>query len=106
MTPAQVAIGYGGTALLAVTLAGVLVRRRYDDCYSFPVYLISVFIPSLLVGLWPSRFFQQSFSLLTERVHDGLRFALAMELSARIFRTFPGAAAILRRVLLVVLVLT
>lgn len=102
MTPLQAAIGYAGTAFLFATLAGLIVRRRYREWWSFALYLVFVAAYALLIALSPERYYRPSFWMLNESIANLLRFVVALELAFRTFRGFPGAMARLRVVLLAV----
>lgn len=106
MTRAQALVAQIGSVLILAALVGVIVRRRYAACYSFPVYLAAVLIPSALIALWPEHFYRKDFWLLKETLHTILRFAIALELAVRTFRYFPRAQETARRVLFTVLSVT
>jgi hypothetical protein len=93
------------TLLLGALFVGVVARRRYRACLSFPIYVLSVFTTNLLVGLWPERFFRWDFYVFKEGVHNSLKFAVALELAARTFWPFPGAVRTATKTVLAILVL-
>ena len=81
MSLAAKVIGLAGVALLLLTLAGLLVRRRWSQWYAFTLYLpvVSAFTLAFLSrpGLWTwDAWFVQ------ENVLNALRFAVALELAA------------------------
>lgn len=92
--------------LTLAVFVGLVVRKRYRSCYTFAVYLLAVFVPHSMMSLWPERFFKWDFWILTESVHNLLKFSIAVELTLRTFRAFPGAQATARRVLFGVLGVT
>lgn len=100
------AIGWAGPIAALLLVIGLFVRRRASGCWAFVAYLGVVAGADLLQLLWPDRFFRQSFWLSKELVIAALRFAIALELTYRTFRAFPGARATARSVLLLLLVLT
>lgn len=89
-----------GIVLELTLLLGLVVRKRYSSCLSFPLYVIAVLIPSVLFAAWPARFYTWENYVLKEMVHNLLKFAIALELAYRTFRVFPGARSTARAVLL------
>jgi hypothetical protein len=89
-----------------VALGGLVARRKVSVCRFFVPYLGTVALADLLQLLWPDTFLQQWFWFGSQHVINVLRFALALELTYRVFRAFPSARATARGVLLVVLLIT
>jgi len=106
MTAVQVWIGHVGTGVLGVVLAGVIARRRYRTWYSFAVFLAITLASALMITAWPDRFYTHEFWRAKETAFSVLRFATALELAYRVFRSFPGATATLRWTMLFVLIAT
>jgi hypothetical protein len=106
MTGVQRAITIVGLLLIAGAAGGVLVRRRYSAWRFFFVYLLAVFAGGVLPQIWPDRFFTPEFWQVKETVYVALRFGMAAELAVRTFRSFPGALATLRRVSILILLVT
>jgi hypothetical protein len=106
MTVVQAWIGHLGTVVLAVVLAGVIARRRYRIWYSFAVFLVITLSSAVLIMAWPARFYTQEFWRAKETAFSVLRFATALELAYRVFRSFPGAITTLRWALFFVSVAT
>lgn len=106
MTPVATFLAGLGTTLLAVTLAGLLVRGGWRTWYAFTAYLaiVSTFTTGTL--LWPEVFFVWDAWTLEQNLVNAVRFAVALELAARTFRAFPGARYTLRLALLTVLTVT
>lgn len=98
-------IGVAGTILLAVTLAGMIQRRRWASWYSFTLYVAVIAISTTAFLLEPSLYNEDMWAAHLNVVNV-IRFMVALELAARTFRAFPGARSTLRPVLLVVLVVT
>ena len=94
------------TVLLATLLVGVLARGRHRACLSFVLYVAAVVASSILIGMWPERFYVFDFYLLKEIVHNLLKFAVALELAYRTFRGYPGALSSARVLIGLVLVAT
>ncbi len=108
--------------LLIVTLVvGLFLRRRHRACYSFVLYLLGVLIGDLLMLLGPRHldagnwlfgllgekgFYSRSFWLFKELMLNLLKFAVALELAYRTFRSFPGARSTARSVLFVLVAVT
>src|SRR5262245_43797505 len=76
-------------AAIAVALVGLVARQRLRLCYTFDLYLFMVLGLDLLVVLWPQRFFHWEYFLAKETVHNILKFAIVLELTALIFAGFP-----------------
>lgn len=106
MPTAWAFLAYTGTALLAVVLVGTLGRGHYRTWYSFTCFVLAVLVTSVLMLFWPARFYEQDFWRAKETLHDFLRFAMALELAIRTFRSFPAALSTLRWVTLMVLAAT
>jgi hypothetical protein len=106
MTTAQAWFAYGGTLALAAVLAGVLVRHRYRSWWFFTLFLAATLVSTLMMALWPHRFYTKGFWQAKETAQNLIRFAMALELAYRTFRAFPGALATARWVVLLVLAVT
>ena len=98
----------GGVAVLLAlgTVGGLAVRHRVGVCYTFVIYLVAVEGSDLLMLLWPGFFYAQWFWVESQTLVSVLRFAVALELTYRTFRAFPGARATARVVLLLVVAAT
>jgi hypothetical protein len=95
-------LGVLGELILAGILVGLLVRRRAGRCYSFTVYVTAVLICEVLITALPGPFHTWNFWVFKEILLTVIKFAIALELTARIFRAFPGARSTARGVTLVV----
>jgi hypothetical protein len=95
-----------GIAGLATLLIGLVLRGHLGRCVSFSIYVFAVLAPSLLMTLWPARFYRWEFYSMQEALHAVIKFAIALELTARVFALFPGAIATARKAILTVLSLT
>jgi hypothetical protein len=82
--------------LAAAVLAGLAVRGRVRLSWSFSAYLLSVAFFNTAVTLWPDRFLTWSYWLAVEMTHSTLKVALAIELAALLFRSFPAAGRMAR----------
>jgi hypothetical protein len=100
MGPLQTIIAVMGLISVAVVLAGLLTRHRYDVAYTFTVYLAVVFVTELLTIAWQDTFYRRSFYLQKENAINALRFGVALELMYRTFRAFPSAHRTARGVFL------
>jgi hypothetical protein len=78
-------------AAVAITLAGVLGRRRAAYCWSFAFYLAAVLVCDIPILGWWERFYTHSFWIIRQAVFDLAKLAVAVELAWRAFRPFPGA---------------
>jgi hypothetical protein len=92
--------------LVLVTIVGILVQRRHRLCWPFLFYLLAILIGNSLVAFWPDRFFDQTFWMLKQSVYDIAKLAVALDLADSAFRSFPGARATARFVLLCILIVT
>ena len=92
--------------MMAVVLAGCLVRRRYLVWYFFTLFLAVNLVGTLMMLAWPERFYTPDFWQAKETGLNVLRFGMALELAYRTFRAFPGALATVRLIMLLVLVAT
>ncbi len=106
MAPAETIVVCVGLLLLAACLTGLIVRGRHRLCVSFTLYLAAVLLSDALVLLSPGRFRSWDFWVLKESAHNLLKFAIAMELTVRTFRSFPAARKTAGGLVLAVLVLT
>jgi len=106
VTSWQLLIAHAVKVLVLLTLAGILVRHRARLCWSFTAYLGAILVCNSLASFWPERFVTDSFWTLKQALYDVLKMVIAVELTYRAFRAFPGAQAMARRVLFALLVLT
>ena len=106
MTPVAILLAAFGTALLAITLAGLLMRGGWRTWYAFTAYLAITSAFTTAVLLRPEVFYVPQAWTLEQNVVNAVRFAVALELAARTFYSFPGARSTLRLALLVVLTAT
>jgi hypothetical protein len=95
-----------GIVALATLLLGLVRRGRLRRCVFFSLYVVAVLVSTLLMNAWPGRFYRWEFYSMQEAVHALLKFAIALELTAKVFAHFPGASAVARRTMLAVLLLT
>ena len=95
-----------GTLLLALVLAGLLVRRRARLCLSFTAYVAAVVVSNSLILFWPERFYVWSFYLAKEFTLNVFKLAVALELAFRVFQAFPTALRTVRNAFLVVVAVT
>ncbi len=106
MTLLKQAILQAVNLLIVVALTGLVVRGKLRRSILFATYLSAVLFASAMIGLWPSRFYSWDFWVVKEAVLTLLKFGIALELAARIFRVLPGALATTKVVFLLVLGLT
>lgn len=99
-------IGYAVRLVLLAALAGLLVRRRVGECWSFLLYVLAIVVTGQMQASWPDRYFNYPYYLRFQAVWNVLKFATALELAARIFGRFPRALARVRLLAFVVLALT
>jgi hypothetical protein len=94
VTPNALLFGAACDAAVAITLAGVLSRRRISHCWSFAAYLAIVLLCDIPITGWWERFYTHSFWIIRQSLFDIAKLAVAMELSWRAFRHFPGARSV------------
>jgi hypothetical protein len=104
MTVSQVLIAHAVKILVVLTLAGILMRRRWSLCWSFTAYLTVILLCNSLVSCWPDHFYQPWFYLARTGLYDGLKVAIAIELAYRTLQAFPGAQATARRMLFLLVI--
>lgn len=92
--------------LLLAIVAGLVVRGRHRQCWSFLAYALVVLVCNSLVSFWPEQFLQKWFWILQQGSYDIAKLAIALELAWRVSQRFPGAAARGRLLLLAIVVLT
>jgi hypothetical protein len=92
--------------LVVLTIVGILVQRRHRLCWSFLGYLVAILIGNCLVTFWPDRFYNDTFWMFKQAVYDIAKLAVALDLADSAFRSFPGARATARFVLLCILLVT
>jgi hypothetical protein len=106
MNAYQTAIVHFDNLVLAVLLVGLVVNRQYRRCYFFGTYIACILLWQLLIVLWQDRFRTPGLWVAKEFVLHLLKFGIAIELSVRVFRAFPGAHATVNRVFFAVLAIT
>jgi len=82
-------------AVIAI-LTGLFVRRRAHLCWSFVAYLVAVLVLNSMMSFWPDAFYRLWFYSLMHELLNALKLGIALELTYRTFRAFPGAAARVR----------
>jgi hypothetical protein len=88
--PATVVPLSTASALLALmVLAGLIVRKRADACFSFVAYLASAAIGHTLLAACPRTFWTWEFLFITDAIQTGLCVAIAFEIALKAFRPLP-----------------
>jgi hypothetical protein len=98
-----VALAHATKVAVLALLAGILVRGKARQCWSFVAYLVAVLLANTLISMGPEYFSTPAFWVVKQRIYDVLKMAIALELAWRVFEAFPGAWRTARRVLSVVL---
>jgi hypothetical protein len=93
-------------AILFVVLVGLFVRGRWRLSFFFPAYVANALGLTLLIAIWPERFYTRASWLVAQTVVDTLKLGLVLEAAWWTFRVFPGAQSAARKVLVAVLVTT
>jgi hypothetical protein len=84
------------SVVIASTLIALVVRGRARHCMSFVAYLCGILICDLLCILWPARYLTEDFWAVRQALHAVLRMAVALEITWRVVRSFPGALRVAR----------
>jgi len=93
--------------LILAVLVGLFVRRRWSVCYAFTAQQAFVLATDLLMVFGPpSYFYTKPFWAFRENVSQTLTIVIALELTYKTFRAFPGARATARAVLFTILWVT
>jgi hypothetical protein len=100
----QAVIAVAVNLAMAGTLVGLVARGRARHCWSFVAYLCAVLTCDLLVLSSPRRYYTQEFWLVKQGMFDVLRTAVALEMTWRVVRSFPGAMRTARWMALAMLV--
>lgn len=79
--------------LVAVTLIGLLVRRRLGLWRSFGVYLGVVLVCNRLIRLWPETFYTSAFWDVKTALYTSARGLMALELALLMFGVLPRVRA-------------
>jgi len=106
MSSLELLLGRASTALLAAVLLGMFVRGRWRLWYSFTLLVFFTLVHSVLVSFWPQTFHVGSVWMFKEFALLLARIAMVIEITARVFRGFPGAMATARRLVVLILVVT
>jgi hypothetical protein len=96
MSGTEILLAHAAKLGFLTILVGLFVRRRAHVCWSFVGYLAWGLVCNTLISFWPEQFYRQWFYQLMQGVLDALKLAIAAELTYRVFRAFPGAAARVR----------
>jgi hypothetical protein len=105
MTSFQWVMACAWIIFLSSLLLGIVWRRAYRLCWSFPLYIVAVLVSDVLL-VWRPSLFVWEFWLVNELTHSVLKFTLAAEVGWRMFGVLPGARATLASALLLVSLLT
>jgi hypothetical protein len=103
MNGLQLVLAHGVKLALLGLLAVIVLRRRLRQCWAFPAYLVAILVGNTLISIAPSRFYTGSFFVYKQGAYDLLKMAIALELTYRALRAFPGAWRTARMALLFVL---
>jgi len=90
--------------LILAMLVGLFVRRRWSVCYAFTTQQAFVLVTDLMMVFGP--YYTKSFWAGRENISQALTIVIALELTYKTFRAFPGARATARTVLFMVLSVT
>src|SRR5262245_42105624 len=92
----RIALQVAISAALAIALLGLASRGRLGQWWSFVPYAVAIIVCGNLATLWPSRFFNAQFWLLKQAIYDVCKMAIAIEVTWRVLRAFPGAVRAVR----------
>jgi hypothetical protein len=90
--------------LILVVLVGLYVRRRLGVCYAFTAQQAFILVTDLLMVF--GYFYERKYWGPREGLSQILTFVVALEITYKTFRAFPGARATARGVLFAVLCVT
>jgi hypothetical protein len=91
------------SALVLLTLAGLITRHRLPRTRAFAAYLVAVLVWDRLIRYWPERFWTQEGWIAANATFVALRAAIAAELALWTFRSLPRVKALFLLAALVVL---
>jgi hypothetical protein len=103
---AQILVAHAVKLAVVVILAGLAATGRYRLCWSMTAYLVVVLAGNCMTTFWPERFYNYEFYTGRQAIFDAFKFLMALELSHRVFATFPGAMSRWRAIALAVLIVT
>lgn len=103
MTGLQWVVSSTGLLLLGTLLLGLFVRGRHRICSSFTAYVIVSIVTAILPTVDPEHFYTWAFWLIRDSILAALKLGIALQLARPTFRSFPGALARARGVMLLVL---
>lgn len=78
--------------LMALAIAGILVRGRHSLCWSFLTYLSVLLLVNRLQAWFPEVFYTPAFWEVKKGLYDVLRVCVALEVAALTFWAAPRAA--------------
>jgi hypothetical protein len=104
MLPHEMVVALVVDAVIAASLVGLVARGRARQCWSFVAYLCAILTCDMLVTLWPARYYTREFWAAKLALYAILRMAVALEMTWRVVRAFPGAMRTARASALLVLV--
>lgn len=87
-----------GLLLLFALFVGVVHRRKATQCSAFSAYITAALVFGILILSFPGAYTPQAF-LIKQGIYDALLFAMAIELSVRVFAAFKGVADRVRTLL-------
>ena len=94
-------------AILALGVAaGLLYRGRVRACGSFVAYDLTVVAQGVGAALWPDRVYNWQTWMAWQSIQVPLKLLILFELGSYIFKPFPGALAVMRGVIVLVLAAT
>jgi hypothetical protein len=106
MSTSEIAVALLGESAAFLTFLGVVVRGRWRTAWFFAAYLMAAATCEALVTLWLGRFWNLTFWNLKQAIYEFLKLGIAIEFARRIFRPFPGAQRVARRIAAFVMVAT
>jgi hypothetical protein len=104
MTASQILIAHAAKLLILATLAGLLVRRRANLCWTLTIYLSLTLVGNSMSSFWPDTFHTRGFWILKQGVYDAMKMGTLSSSRLPDVSSVPGAQATARRVMLVSLV--
>jgi hypothetical protein len=96
MSTRELILAAAVSLVIAFVLIGLVVRGSARHCLSFVAYLCGILVCDLLCMFWPDRYFTEDFWAVRQALHAVLRTAVALEITWRVVRSFPGALRVAR----------
>jgi hypothetical protein len=105
MPPFQHFLGLAVLIANLLTFVGIFRTGRFRECWTYTGYVAALIAFGAPIMIWPNRFWTLEWYLVKQAIYDSLQIGVAIELAFRVTASFPGVAARIRTLMLVVLVI-